>query len=236
MTMGDFRYVGSELETFAAAATWKAYLASQIRPFLGADVLEVGAGMGSTTRAFCTSNQHSWTALEPDVTLAARAEDLARTLPPGTRSDVRTGTIGQLRDDERFDSILYIDVLEHIEHDRNELAAARRHLRAGGHLVVLSPAHQWLFTPFDRAIGHFRRYSASTLQEVVPQDLRTVRLRYLDSVGMCASLANKALLRQAMPTTRQIELWDRIMVPVSRRVDPWLGFRVGKSILGVWQG
>ena len=179
--MSDFHYVGRELETFAAAATWKAYLAAQIRPFLGADVLEVGAGMGSITR----------------------------------------------------DSVLYIDVLEHIEHDADELLAARPHLRPGGHLVVLSPAHQWLFTPFDRAIGHFRRYSASTLQAVVPPGLSMVRLRYLDCVGMCASLGNKALLRQDMPTTRQIEIWDRVMVPLSRTFDPWLRFRVGKSILGI---
>ncbi len=234
--MGDFQYVGSELETFAAAATWKAYLAAEIGPFLGADVLEVGAGMGSTTRAFCTSDQRSWTALEPDAGLAAQARHLAQTMPRATRCDVRAETVGQLGADERFDSILYVDVLEHIERDRDELAAARDHLRAGGHLVVLSPAHQWLFTPFDRAIGHYRRYSSSTLGSIVPPGLRTVRLRYLDCVGMCASLANKAFLRQAMPTRRQIEIWDRTMVPLSRRLDPWLGFHVGKSILGVWQG
>ena len=235
MTMSDFRYVGRELETFAAATTWKAYLAEQIRPFLGADVLEVGAGLGSITRAFCTNAQRSWTALEPDPTSAARAQELLTTLTPGTRFDVRTETTAQLHADQRFDSVLYIDVLEHIEHDADELVAARRHLRAGGHLVVLSPAHQWLFTPFDRAIGHFRRYSASTLQAVVPPGLNIVRLRYLDCVGMCASLGNKAVLRQDMPTTRQIEIWDRVMVPLSRTLDRWLQFRVGKSILGVWQ-
>ena len=233
--MSDFHYVGRELETFAAAATWKAYLAAQIRPFLGADVLEVGAGMGSITRAFCTAAQRSWTAIEPDRALAARAQELVNTLPPGTRFDVRTETTAQLRADQQFDSVLYIDVLEHIEHDADELLAARPHLRPGGHLVVLSPAHQWLFTPFDRAIGHFRRYSASTLQAVVPPGLSMVRLRYLDCVGMCASLGNKALLRQDMPTTRQIEIWDRVMVPLSRTFDPWLRFRVGKSILGVWE-
>jgi ubiquinone/menaquinone biosynthesis C-methylase UbiE len=233
--MSDFHYVGRELETFAAAKTWKTYLAMQIRPFLGADVLEVGAGLGSVTRAFCTSAQRSWTALEPDPVLAARAREFLNGSTVGTRFDVLTETTAQLHADQRFDSVLYIDVLEHIEHDAEELDAARRHLRVGGHLVVLSPAHQWLFTPFDRAIGHFRRYSASTLQAVVPPGLRTVRLRYLDCVGMCASLGNKALLRQDMPTTRQIEIWDRVMVPLSRTFDRWLRFRVGKSILGVWQ-
>ena len=235
MTMGDFHYVGSELETFAAASTWKAYLAAQIRPFLGADVLEVGAGMGSTTRAFCTSDQRSWTALEPDPSLAAQAQHHAQSLPRTAHCDVRTGTIGQLRADEQFDSVLYIDVLEHIERDADELIAARGHLRARGYLIVLSPAHQWLYTPFDRAIGHIRRYSASTLRGVIPAGLRPVRVRYLDCIGMGASLANRLLLQQAMPTPRQIELWDRAMVPLSRRLDPWLGFRVGKSILGVWQ-
>ena len=59
-------------------------------------------------------------------------------------------------------------------------------------------------------------------------------LRYLDSVGMMASLGNRLLLRAGMPTLRQILAWDRLMVPLSRRLDPWVGYRFGRSILAVW--
>ena len=66
--------------------------------------------------------------------------------------------------------------LEHIEDDREGLKLAAAHLRPGGRTIVLSPAHQWLFTPFDAAIGHFRRYNRSMLRSISPPELRIERL------------------------------------------------------------
>ena len=99
----------------------------------------------------------------------------------------------------------------------------------------LAPAHQWLFTPFDQAIGHFRRYNKKMIRAITPASLRCVTLRYLDSVGMLASLGNRFLLRRSMPTSRQLALWDRVMVPLSRGLDQLLRYTVGKSILAVWE-
>jgi protein-L-isoaspartate O-methyltransferase len=233
MSKPAFQYVGRELDVFALAINWKSYLAAQIRPFLGRDVLEVGAGIGATMQALCSSEQKTWTGVEPDDALAAVARKAVA--PTGVAFELRHGTIGVVSPQERFDSVIYVDVLEHIEADAAELQASTRHLHAGGHLIVLSPAHQWLFSPFDQAIGHVRRYSAGTLEAVRPSNLRRIRLRYLDCVGMCASLANRLMLKQQMPTNGQIQFWDRRMVPISRIADPLLGFTLGKSILGVWQ-
>ncbi|MGB9626595.1 MAG: hypothetical protein ACPMAQ_17205, partial [Phycisphaerae bacterium] len=58
---------------------------------------------------------------------------------------------------------------------------------------------------------------------------------YLDSVGCLASMANRLLLRQGMPTRRQIRLWDAVFVSMSRVADPLLGYRLGKTIVGVWR-
>ena len=234
MTSDNFKYIGSELELFAEAKNWKAYLADQIRPYLGQDVLEIGAGIGATCQMLCTPAQRSWTALEPDATLAAKARARA-TGDVCTSYDVRTAMSDNLGSDEFFDSVIYIDVLEHVPEDTRELQRSTAHLRANGYLVVLSPAHQWLFSPFDAAIGHLRRYTRHSLSTAVPGRLRLVRLRYLDCFGMAASLANRLLLKQSLPTNPQIVLWDRWIVPVSRNVDPLLRFTVGKSILGIWR-
>ena len=227
-------YVGEELELFAEAENWKSYLAHLISPRLGARVLEVGAGLGATTRALCRRAHDQWVCLEPDARLAARCGALVASgeLPAFCR--VVAGTLADLPPAERFDSILYVDVLEHIPDDRAELAAAAAHLEAGGNLTVLSPAHQWLFTPFDAAIGHCRRYSRSALARIAPSGLKCVRLVYLDSLGLVASFGNRALLRQSMPTARQIRFWDRTLVRASRRLDAWFGYRLGKSVLGEW--
>jgi 2-polyprenyl-3-methyl-5-hydroxy-6-metoxy-1,4-benzoquinol methylase len=121
-----------------------------------------------------------------------------------------------------FDCIMYVDVLEHIEDDRAELAVAQRHLRPGGHLVVIGPAHQWLFSEFDTAVGHFRRYSRGSLQEAVPNGMDRVMLRYMDALWVALSAANRLLLRSSAPTPAPIRTWDGLVVPMSRLVDPLL--------------
>ncbi|MFO1206718.1 MAG: hypothetical protein U1E63_13500 [Burkholderiales bacterium] len=113
-------------------------------------------------------------------------------------------------------------------------AAAR--LSSQGHLIILSPAHQGLYSPFDAAIGHYRRYNRTTLAGLNQRaNLKPVSIFYLDSVGLAASFANRALLKSSMPTPAQVHVWDRLMVRLSRIVDPFLLYSVGKTIVGVWQ-
>ena len=234
MTAG-FSYNGSELELFATATVWKRYVRSRIKPYLGEDVLEVGAGLGGTTRVFCRGKERRWVCLEPDATLADR---LARAIQSGdlpSCCEARVGAMASLDPADRFDTILYIDVLEHIEDDRAEVALAARHVRPGGHLIALSPAHSWLFSPFDAAVGHHRRYTRAGFESLAPANLATVRLIYLDSVGILASLSNRFLLKSAMPGAFPFAVWDRVLVRLSRCVDPLLGGTVGKSVLAVWR-
>src|SRR5579862_3691240 len=103
-----FEYIGGELELFEKAVNWKRYWRSRIQAFVAGDVLEVGAGIGTNTRVFEDLVYQSWTCLEPDAALSAR-------IPPmGPGYCTRVGTTEHLGAHERFDSILYIDVLEHI--------------------------------------------------------------------------------------------------------------------------
>ena len=124
-------------------------------------VLEVGAGIGSNIPFLYNRRVASWTSLEPDLSLAQQIEKgVNEGRLPQCRVIART--LESIDESERFDTILYIDVLEHINDDTAELIAARRHLEPGGHLIVLAPAHQMLFSAFDTAIGHYRRYSHKT--------------------------------------------------------------------------
>ena len=231
--MSDFEYVGGELSLFAGATTWKSYVRYHLRSCLSGDVLEVGAGIGAATATFCDGTQRRWVCLEPDRDLA---DQIKSNLPPElTNCEVVVGTLSDLGAGELFDSILYMDVLEHIEADAAELARAALHLKPNGILAILSPALPWLFTPFDAAIGHYRRYTKTSLRSIAPPGLREAKCIYLDSVGLLASLGNKLLLRSPAPSKAQIQFWDRAMVPISRYTDRALNYMIGKSILGVWQ-
>jgi hypothetical protein len=187
--------------------------------------------LGATTEVLCDGSQDEWICLEPDTELLAQLE--ARRLPACCRP--QSGFVFTLAPESRFDSILYIDVLEHIEDHRAELESASQHLAPGGKLIVLSPAYQFLFSPFDESIGHYRRYDRASLSALTPPGCRQVMLRYLDSVGLLTSLANRLFLRQSLPTHAQILFWDQRLVPLSRLFDRLTGFRFGRSIVGVWE-
>lgn len=229
--MSEFAYAGGELEIFEKAVHWKRYFARQMMPYVRGNVLEAGAGIGANLKFFAQAGFRHWTCLEPDRALAAQ---LSAAVPDPARYETVVGTLDDLHG-RRFDAILYIDVLEHIEDDRSELRRAAAHLTPGGFVIVLSPAHQWLYTPFDAAIGHFRRYTKKTLGAAAPPELRIEKLVYLDAVGMAASLANRLFLQSAMPAHSQIQVWDRLMIPASRVLDPLLGYTAGKSVLAVWR-
>lgn len=227
-----FRYQGDELELFAHATNWKTYWASQIAPFVKGDVLEVGAGVGANTRLLSSVSCGRYVCLEPDAELVQRLKAKLESVLP---INAFHGVVASLSPKERFDTAIYIDVLEHIEDDVAELAGVVKHIKPGGHIVVLSPAYQFLYSPFDKVLGHHRRYNRSTLLRCSPPGSSVVRVSYLDSLGGFVSLANRVLLRQRYPTLSQVLFWDGRIVPVSRRIDRLTGFRVGKSILGIWQ-
>jgi SAM-dependent methyltransferase len=227
----SYTYIGSELDLFALASNWKQYWTDEIRPYLRGRVLEIGAGIGSNTLALADDGR-DWTCLEPDAALADRLK--RRLADAGWTFPVVHGTIADLPAQEHFDCALYIDVLEHIEDDRGELQRVTRLLQPGGRLIVLAPAHQFLFSAFDRAVGHCRRYSRDTLLAAAPPDLRVERAVYLDSVGALASAANRFALRQSMPNARQLKFWDSMLVPISRTIDPIFRYRVGKSVIVIW--
>lgn len=233
--MSDFRYVGDELELFAQARNWKSYFGGFLGAYVSGRVLDVGAGLGATAEMLAGAGEEKWVCLEPDARLAdrLRARIHARELAP--TCEVLHGTLEDMDEQAGFDTLLYIDVLEHIEDDSGELLRAAKVLNPGGHLVVVAPAHQALFSRFDQAIGHHRRYNRASLRAVAPANMSEERTFYLDAAGQLLSVANRVLLRQRMPTTRQISFWDRRVIPVSRLVDRLAGFNLGKTLVGVWR-
>ena len=182
--MSEFKYVGSELDLFAGAQNWKAYWSRQIRPFLGDDILEVGAGIGSSTRYLGRGGRGRRLCLEPDPDLHGQLLRSFDETEPSQACEAVCGTLESLIG-KQFDTIVYIEVLEHIENDREELNQAASHLLPGGHLIVLAPAHQRLF-------------SASVLRSA-PACLRswTCRWTYRKAPG-CASASPRVMSPKSM--------------------------------------
>ncbi len=235
--MTEIHYIGEELDLFSRAVNWKTYVSQRVQSMLGAEVLEVGAGMGTNTAILCSLHQRRWLCLEPDGKLLSMLFKRIHSEQNLSNSNIETrlGTLEDVHDHETFDSILYLDVIEHIKDDKSELERAGRHLRSEGILVVMAPAHQWLYSPFDRAIGHYRRYNKKTLSSIGPPGITLKQLYYMDFAGLAASMGNLLLLRKKIPNQRQIAFWDDWLIPLSTKIDPLLRFTLGKTIIGIWQ-
>jgi len=233
--MIPMRYVGTELDVFANATNWKNYVRDTLRPYIRGAVLEVGAGKGSFTRALSGIECTGWLCLEPDPKLAdeIRLATCANELP--SHVSVAVGSEADLPHNRVFDTVLYLDVLEHISKDAPELKHAARRLSVGGRLIVLSPAFSMLYSPFDAAIGHYRRYTLKSLDHIRPPDVDREAGFYLDAPGALLSLTNRFVLRSAEPSLNQIIFWDRFVVPLARVFDPVVGRRFGRSVIMIWR-
>ncbi|MCW3090787.1 MAG: Methyltransferase type 12 [Ferruginibacter sp.] len=231
-----YQYPGKELELFSTAKNWKQYIARLISPYIHGNVLEVGAGIGANTLVLFNNSVTSWLLLEPDKKFYDELSTLldSKKIPAGCSAI--NGYLGDLPPSAKFDTILYIDVLEHIKCDKCEIAAATNLLSTGGKLIVLAPAHEHLMSPFDIAIGHYRRYSKNMLAGLVEDErLQLLASIYVDSIGLFASMANKYFLKQSYPGKKQIAFWNNWMIPLSRIIDPILSYKCGKTIIAVWQ-
>ncbi|HEY8946525.1 MAG TPA: class I SAM-dependent methyltransferase [Polyangiaceae bacterium] len=226
----EYSYVGNELQLFLKATNWKTYWASRLRPFVRGKVLDVGAGIGATFD-YLGASATRWTCLEPDRALCEQLR--VRLAGRADAPRVTCGTLASLPADERFDTVMYVDVLEHIEHDREELAAAAARIDAGGSLIVLSPALPILFSPFDRSVGHFRRYTVRTLDALTPRGLRVHNWFFLDGLGVGVSVFAR-LAGRSTPRATEVALWDKLIVPVSRVTDAFTSRFFGRSLVMIW--
>jgi SAM-dependent methyltransferase len=231
----QFSYMGTELEVFAKATNWKNYVSKKLRPYITGSVIEVGAGLGSSTKYLCDRTHVRWLCLDPDANHSSHLKSLiaAGKLPPCC--EARCGVLADLDRSDVADTILYVDVLEHIQDDEAEMLIAAAHLAPGGHIVVLGPAFNSISSPLDKAVGHYRRYERDDATRLSSQSLSLQATFFLDSAGFFASASNRLILRKSLPSARDIKIWDKLIVPVSILTDKILGSFFGRSIVMVWR-
>jgi hypothetical protein len=129
--------------------------------------------------------------------------------------------------------MLALVVIKHIPDDRAELAAVSQRIRATNYTTVRLPAHQLLSSRFDRAIDHQRCYNRAWLLRCAPPSTQPILVSYPNSAAYLFSLVNRMILQQYGPTLNQVLFRDKYILPVFLFIDLLLGFRFGKSILGV---
>jgi glycosyltransferase involved in cell wall biosynthesis len=146
---------------WSRASRYAAWLADRLRPHLGARVLELGAGTGSLTVQL-TPREVYW-ATDPNPHHVRLLEELARTRPYLRAQLTDVARAETFPAEEKFDTVVAVNVLQRVEDDVEALANIRRVLAEGGQAILVVPQGPELYGSLDRALGHLRRYTGQEL-------------------------------------------------------------------------
>ena len=223
-------YPGKELEMFDKAHFWRKYLHLVTKKFIGKKILEVGAGIGSFTKIYIKENV--------DTTLSeidnVNYEILKKKFSLQKNVKVENKFIDQFN--ETFDTILYLSVLEHIENDKKEILNALEKLEDKGHLIICVPAHNYMYSNFDKEIGHFRRYEMNFFDTLNLKNANIKTSFFIDSFGHLLYFLNKLLFsKEVYPSKLKVFIWDKIFIPITYIIDFLSFYKFGKNILCIIQ-
>ena len=223
-------YPQTALKRFDTANLWIKYIILQIKDYLKDNILEVGAGYGSFTKSYI-NNFKDILLLDSDKN---NIKSLIKKFNENKNIKVLKSEVRDLK--QNFNTIIYFNVLEHIEADILEIENSIQKLNIGGHLIILVPAHQKLYSKLDRAVGHYRRYDINFFKKNIFKNARIVELKYLDIFGYFLYFLNKFFFKEeTFPTKLKIFIWDKIFTPFTIVVDFLFRYKFGKNILCVYK-
>tara|TARA_B100000035_G_C20937480_1_gene525874 strand:+ start:43 stop:720 length:678 start_codon:yes stop_codon:yes gene_type:complete len=221
-------YLNHVLGYFDLARNYRNYQLDLIRKFVGGNILEVGPGRGEIIENFISADNK--------ITMIDTDEEMCKVIRERFKnSDVKilNSNISSL--EEKFDTILYMDVIEHIENDIKELDQAISKLNKNGKLVIIVPAFSILFSDFDKSVGHFRRYTKKNFFNYKNSEVKLRNLKYFDSLGFFILFLSKILkFKGNSKAVFGIKVWN-MLIPISRLIDKIIFHSLGKSLICVYE-
>ena len=219
------------LVRLSRAPRFNTWMAETIRSYCGQRLLEIGSGVGNLTRQLVPRTQYVASDINPLYLDALSALSLERPYLKSSYCDV-TDIDSFPRLETGFDTVVCLNVIEHLEFDRAALSNMRSVLAEGGRAVILVPHNQWNFGTLDTVLGHHRRYSKESLREVAEDAGFVVRdIFEFNRIGTPAWFLNGKILRRDTFGLFQIWMLD-LLTPLFRRID-WLLPFPGLSLIAV---
>ena len=228
--MKEIAYEGSDLEALASAPNYYSWIMEIFSPWVSGHVVEYGAGIGTVSERLAHLASEL-TLVEPSANLVPMLRARFATFKTNVIAESLERHSARMVP-ESVDTVVLVNVLEHIEDDRAALNALVRMLRPGGHLLIFVPALQFLMSKLDRQLGHFRRYHRADLIEKTQGAGAEVReCRYFDILGVLPWLIVNGLMGSTSVNSRLVGLYDRFVVPASKRLESGLDAPFGKNLV-----
>jgi 2-polyprenyl-3-methyl-5-hydroxy-6-metoxy-1,4-benzoquinol methylase len=222
------------LEVIAKADKFNQWMFETIRPYCHGHVLEIGSGIGNISRLFLRARY--------SITLSDSDEFYVDQLKKNfAGADIVSIDLVHENFHEKyahlfqaFDTVVYLNVLEHIKDDDQAIENCRRLLKPGGSMVVLVPAYDFLFSKMDKELQHYRRYTSKKLAALVSKkNFFVKKLFYFNALGILAWMYGKFFGLQSIPP-KKMGLFDD-MVPLAKFIDRILFRKAGLSVIMVAQ-
>ena len=216
-------YDGWELNFFDDAKNFRNYQWKLIKDKIKKKILEVGPGNCVFLDRYCK--------ISKEIFLFEPSENFRIKLSSKIENFKEVKLIKEY-DNSKYDTIIYLDVVEHIEDDQNEILSAYNRLNKDGYLIINVPAFQFLYTDYDKKIGHYRRYSKSSFKRLLQNlNINNFNMSYFDSIGFCLIFFSKYLaVSNKVNLQGGVKFWN-FLIPISKILDILLSPLIGKSLM-----
>ena len=225
------RYSGWELNFFDKSKNFRNYQFSLIKKYLKNKILEIGPGNGTMVDQYISKYFSDISVSEIDKKLN---KTLVKKFKNKKNVKIYKKKINEFKN--KFNSIIYSDVIEHIKDDKKEIKLALKRLNKNGHLIIMVPAFQYLYSEYDRSIGHYRRYKKSFFVNFAKKNkIKLVETLYFDSIGFAFLMLGKLInTKNKKNVGLGAFIWN-LLVPISRVIDKVIAHSIGKSVLCVYR-
>ena len=228
------RYAADDLETMREATRYGAHVFQLLEPYIGSRVLEVGSGIGTITQRL-VDRADIVVGIEPNANCI---RPLRQAMDGHPRFILRECHLEECDQSElaahRFDTVVCVNVLEHIEDDIAALRTFRDVIAPGGSVAIFVPAVQAAYGPLDAELGHYRRYSRATLRQAfVAAGLEVVKVRYTNPIGLLGWMYNSHVSKSLTHSPVQVRLFERLIAPWALPIDQRIPPPVGLSLVGI---
>ncbi len=219
-------YDGWELEHFDSSENFREYQYSLISKFISYNVAEVGPGNGSNAKMYI-KNCKTLELFEPEKKLYL---NIKKVFKNNKKVKIKNKIFKKIKN--KYNTILYLDVIEHIKNDKHEISKAYYSLKKNGFLIINVPAFQILYSKFDKDIGHQKRYVKSDFLRLSKSlKFKIHSMKYYDSIGFFLSLISKFFSSEYKKNFKmKIKIWN-FLINISKVIDYLFAFSFGKSLL-----